>query len=145
MALHSAVAGYAYVAAEDLEVGSPPSPAREHEPVPPSEAGSAYRIGSVSEAGGLAAVQGRLDEANAAIARLSLQLGEARAQIAAAAELHEVVVKLAVADERRAAQSEVTELKDNHAGGEARGAVRDQRAEGHYQHHEAGLGPVGGR
>ena len=115
MALPSAVAdffAYDSTAAEDLEVGSPQSPLREHVPVPPSEAGSAYRIGSVSEAGSLPAMQGRLDEANAAIARLSLQLGEARAQLAAAAELHQVVMKLAVADERRAAKSEATELKD---------------------------------
>ena len=134
MALPSAVANYAHMSAVDLEVGSPPSPLREHERVPPSEAGSAFHIGSVSEAGGLAAMQGRLDEANAVIARLSLQWGEARAQLAAAAELHEVVVKLAVVDERRAAQSEVTELKDAIYGMKL--ATLDERHEAQFEINE---------
>ena len=71
-----------------------------------SEAGSA---GSRrSEAEGL---QGRLDAANASIAQLSLQLGEARAQLAAAAELREMSVKFAVLEARLAAQDEIKELE----------------------------------
>ena len=73
----------------------------------PSEAGSA---GSrLSEAEGL---QGRLDAANAAIAQLNLQLGEARAQLVAAAELREMAVKFAVLEAKHAAQVEVNALKD---------------------------------
>ena len=114
MALPSAVANFAYnpTAAEDLEVGSPPSPLREHERAPPSDGGSAFQIGSVSEAGGLAAMQGRLDAAHATIAELSLQLGLARAQLASATELREMAVKFAALDEKHAAQIEINELKD---------------------------------
>ena len=80
----------------------------------PSEAGSA---GSRhSEAEGLL---GRLDVANAAIAALSLQLGEARAQLAArdaqfasAIELCKLTSKLDARDEKLAAQDEISALKD---------------------------------
>ena len=61
-----------------------------------------------SEADGL---QGRLDAANASIAQLSLQLGEARAQLAAAAELREMSVKFAVLEAKLAAQDEIKELE----------------------------------
>ena len=71
----------------EFVVATPPQQQAQFTEVP-SEAGSA---GSRrSEAEGL---QGRLDAANASIAQLSLQLGEARAQLAAAAELREISVK----------------------------------------------------
>ena len=117
MALPSAVAVFAYdaAAAVDLEVGSPPSPRAAALASPPSpmefvvatpprqqrvqwEAGAA----AASEAGSAGshrsdaeALEARLDAANAYIAQLSLQLGEARAQLAAAAELRDMAVKLA--------------------------------------------------
>ena len=113
MSSPSAVANYAFEsAAVDLEVGSPPSPMQEHGRVAPSDAGSAFHIGSVSEAGGIAAMQGRLDAAHATIAELSLQLGLARAQLASAAELRDMAVKVAALDEKHTAQIEVNELKD---------------------------------
>ena len=91
---------------------SPPSPeafgigtpAREEQPAT-SEAGSAGSRLSTIEA-----VQNRLDTANECIAQLNLQLGEARAQLAAAVELREMAVKVAVAETKLTAQAENNDL-----------------------------------
>ena len=100
-------------AGEQAGVESPPSPeafgigtpAREEQAAPPSEAGSAGSHLSTVEA-----LQGRLDAANESISRLNLQLGEARAQLAAAMELREMAVRVAVMETKLAAQTEIKEL-----------------------------------
>ena len=140
MALPSAVAVLAYDAAGavDLEVGSPPSPLRQAAApasppspmefvvaTPPRQQRVQWEAGAAaaSEAGSAGshrndaeALEARLDAANAHIAQLSLQLGEARAQLAAAAELRDMAVKLAALEAKHAAQIEVTDLKGVIAG-----------------------------
>ena len=55
-------------------------------------------------------MQGRLDAAHATIAELSLQLGEARAQLASAAELREMAVKNAALEAKQAMQADTGAL-----------------------------------
>ena len=92
---------------------SPPSPEAfaiatpTHVEPAASEAGSGGSQHSSAEA-----MHARLDAANEVIAQLNLQLGEARAQLAAAMELRDMAVKMAVMETRLAAQAEVNELKN---------------------------------
>ena len=86
---------------EAFELGTP---AREEQPAT-SEAGS---VGS--RFSNVEALQSRLGAANESIAQLNLQLGEARAQLAAAVELREMAVKVAVMESKLTAQAQLNEL-----------------------------------
>ena len=79
--------------------------------------GSAFRIGTVSEAGGsglgdaLASAMGQLATAHASIAELQAQLGAARAELAVRAQLHDAVLKSAVLEAKHEMQAEVSALR----------------------------------
>ena len=84
---------------DDVELGAPPSSLTVHERAAFMDAGgSAFRIGTVSEAGAsrlgdaLASAMSVLASAHATIAKLQAQLGADRAELALRAQLRKAVL-----------------------------------------------------